>query len=54
MGGREECMTKGEAKEEQEKLGECEQNLLCIAVYNCQDTSCKCVNGGCVEEGELR
>jgi len=50
MGGREECMTKGEAKLQEEELKECQEGLMCIAVYNCQNTECKCKQGNCTEE----
>jgi len=44
-------LTKGEAEIWRTNLStQCEQGIVCIALYNCQDTSCKCVNGGCVEE----
>jgi len=50
MGGEERCMTKQEAKEWQEKLArDCKEKRLCIALYNCKDTVCKCSNGECVE-----
>jgi len=50
MGGEERCMTKQEAKEWQDKLAEeCKEKRLCIALYNCKDTICKCSNGECVE-----
>jgi hypothetical protein len=51
MGGEEKCMTKQEVGEWQEKLArECKENRLCTALYNCKDTSCKCVEGRCIEE----
>jgi len=50
MGGKEKCMTKGEAKEWQEKLNkECEEGRLCIAMYACQESVCKCIEGNCTE-----
>jgi len=50
MGGEERCMAKQEAKEWQDKLArECKEERLCIALYNCKDTICKCSNGECVE-----
>ena len=50
MGGREECMTKFEATIWKEKLArECKEDVMCIALYNCKDTECKCEGGKCVE-----
>jgi hypothetical protein len=50
MGGREECMDKKEAGVWKNKLGECGE-VLCIALYNCKNTGCRCVGGNCTEEG---
>ena len=50
MGGKEKCMSKSEAKTWQEKLNnECEEGILCIALYNCKDVVCECLNKNCTE-----
>ena len=47
MGGKVECMTKKEAEKWREKLRNCGK-VMCIALYNCKNISCKCVEGKCV------
>ncbi|MBI2629729.1 hypothetical protein HYW76_01380 [Candidatus Pacearchaeota archaeon] len=47
MGGEERCMSRENASYWQGKLSECENNLFCTAMYNCNDNSCRCVEGKC-------
>lgn len=48
MGGEEECMTEQEAAETQARLErECKKDIVCIALYACEDFECKCINGTC-------
>lgn len=52
MGGRQECMTEEEAKITQEKLEkECPKDLICIAVYACENVSCEYKNEKCQKVG---
>ena len=48
MGGSEECVLASEFEEYEEALSECEEGLLCAAVYSCVIESCGYVDGGCV------
>ncbi len=48
MGGNEVCVSKKNATIIQENLGNCSQ-VMCLAVYNCKETSCLCKAGKCVE-----
>ena len=47
MGGQEVCMSKQNASDYQEKLNDCQKDILCAAVYNCKESKCSCVNGKC-------
>jgi len=50
-GGEEKCLSKKESKLEQEKLAkECEENVICPAVYNCKETKCECEDKECIEK----
>jgi len=50
MGGKEECVTKEEAVEIQEKLRrECKKGIVCIARYACEDFVCEYKNNSCVK-----
>jgi len=48
MGGEEACVSRKNASLIQENLKNCNENIMCIALYNCRDFSCSCVNGKCV------
>lgn len=48
MGGEEKCMLKMDAiKEVQNLNATCKPKNICIAMYTCKETSCKCVEGRC-------
>ena len=49
MGGNEICVSKQNASIIRSSLEDCE-DVMCLAVYNCQETSCSCKEGKCVEE----
>jgi hypothetical protein len=50
MGGEEKCMPKQEAQEVQQRLDEeCDEDLICIALFNCMVESCSCDDGSCVD-----
>jgi hypothetical protein len=50
MGGKEECMSKTNASYWKEKLAEeCEEDIVCPAVYRCMGIECKCIEGNCKE-----
>jgi len=48
MGGEAKCMSKQNASLINEKLKSCGRQI-CIAMYNCPETACGCVNGKCGE-----
>lgn len=48
MGGQEKCINKNNSSVE-EKLKNCQKDIICSAVYNCRDFSCSCQNNKCVE-----
>lgn len=45
MGGEEVCAPLSKSKELKAK--DCPQDLMCIAMYNCNIKSCACINGKC-------
>jgi putative hemolysin len=49
MGGKETCVPKSESRDYEEKLLECPEGIMCIALYNCKPTKCSCIDGECVE-----
>lgn len=49
MGGEEICMNRKKAEVLEEELDKKCKNIVCIALYNCKKTSCKCIEGRCVE-----
>ncbi len=49
MGGNEVCVSRENASIIQENLGNC-SGVMCLAVYNCEETSCVCKIGRCVKE----
>ena len=50
MGGTEVCMSEKNATYWREKLvEECNSHIICIALYNCKETSCTCREGKCGE-----
>ncbi|MCX6748839.1 MAG: hypothetical protein NT076_04510 [Candidatus Pacearchaeota archaeon] len=49
MGGNDICVSKQNASIIQENMGNC-SGVMCLAVYNCRETSCSCIQGKCVEE----
>ncbi|MEM3405716.1 MAG: hypothetical protein QW117_01945 [Candidatus Pacearchaeota archaeon] len=49
MGGEQKCINKEEAKKIQEELKKCSKDIMCIALYNCKDIECKCIEGYCKE-----
>ena len=50
-GGEEVCMLKTNSSEWEKKLGEeCGGDLICPAVYNCQETLCVCREGKCINQ----
>ena len=50
MGGEQVCMSKKNASIIQEKLKNCEKNIMCIALYNCRQAKCGCVDNKCREQ----
>ena len=51
MGGKEVCMLVKNSSLTNEKLSrECGARTVCTAMYACQETSCGCVNGKCIEK----
>ena len=51
MGGEEVCMpTKNSSLINERLAKECGARTVCTAMYACQETSCSCINGKCVEQ----
>ncbi|MBS3073416.1 hypothetical protein J4465_01295 [Candidatus Pacearchaeota archaeon] len=50
MGGQEKCVRYNILKNYQDNLNACpsQEKLVCLALYNCEITSCGCINGTCV------
>ena len=50
MGGEEICVSSSEEQSYKEKLEEecTNENIACVALYNCKIESCGCVEGRCV------
>ena len=49
MGGEERCMSRQTASLLQNQIGDC-KGIMCIALYNCKETTCSCIDGKCVEK----
>ena len=52
MGGEEACMSRENAIYSEQKLRECPENIVCIALYNCKIKACKCEEGKCISVSE--
>ncbi len=50
MGGEEICVIKEKEQEYLDKLNECSDDIFCAAVYNCEISSCVCINNQCVSQ----
>lgn len=46
-GGKQECMANSKAKEYEEKLKNCQEDIICLSVYNCKRAECSCKENKC-------
>lgn len=49
MGGQESCVLKSEIETYASQLENCSERTLCAAVYNCNQATCNCIKGKCIE-----
>ena len=47
-GGVEKCVSAEEAEDYEDDLDDCDEDLICAEVYNCEIESCGCADGDCV------
>ena len=49
MGGQESCVLKSEVELYASQSENCSERTLCAAVYNCNQATCNCIKGKCIE-----
>ena len=47
MGGEEKCVPASEKAEYEEKLENCSEEIMCAAVYKCNESDCNCIDEKC-------
>ena len=48
MGGTSACMSRENASFYQKELQKCQEDIICIAMYNCEFETCECKESKCV------
>lgn len=51
-GGQESCILKSELENYTSQLEDCPERNICAQVYNCNQASCSCIKGKCIEKAE--